>query len=142
MKSKKTKTYLKFKPVYLITPFHLPTKIHLLESIALAVKEKICMEDHKGQTKPHNFVNIAYVHLLYLCRPHNDEALLMSLAMCRWGILHSCKAAPKAWSVLGRGILYTPDENVPNILDWRQVGIEQANLDDPHCSTAGTSVLQ
>ena len=33
--------------------------------------------------------------------------LLMSLAICSWGILvHSCcKAAPKAWSVLGRGTL-------------------------------------
>ena len=33
--------------------------------------------------------------------------LLMSLAICSWGILlhSSCKAAPKAWSVLGRGTL-------------------------------------
>ena len=33
--------------------------------------------------------------------------LLMSLAVCSWGILlhSSCKAAPKAWSVLGRGTL-------------------------------------
>ena len=33
--------------------------------------------------------------------------LLMSLAICSWGILlHSCcNAAPKAWSVLGRGTL-------------------------------------
>ena len=49
--------------------------------------------------------------------------LLMSLAICSWGILHSsCRAAPKAWSVLGRGTLsYTLAENVPNMLDWRQV---------------------
>ena len=34
--------------------------------------------------------------------------LLMSLAICSWGILlHSfCKAAPKAWSALGRGTLW------------------------------------
>ena len=33
--------------------------------------------------------------------------LLMSLAICYWSILlhSSCKAAPKAWSVLGRGTL-------------------------------------
>ena len=33
--------------------------------------------------------------------------LLMRLAICSWGILlhSSCKAAPKAWSVLGRGTL-------------------------------------
>ena len=36
--------YLKL--IYLITSFHLQTKIHLLESVALDVNEKICKEDH------------------------------------------------------------------------------------------------
>ena len=41
---KGNKTYLKL--IYLITSFHLQTKIHLLESVALDVNETICMEDH------------------------------------------------------------------------------------------------
>ena len=32
--------------INLITSFHLQTKIHPLESVALDVNEKICMEDH------------------------------------------------------------------------------------------------
>ena len=62
--------------------------------------------------------------------------LLMSLAICSWGILlhSSCKAAPKAWSVLGRGTLCRTR--------WpKSQGIEQANRDDPHCFATGTAVL-
>ena len=66
--------------------------------------------------------------------------LLMSLAICSWGILlhSSCKAAPKAWSVLGRGTLCRT--RWPRMSQTSQ-GIEQANRDDPHCSAAGTAVL-
>ena len=36
----------------------------------------------------------------YMQATQRWRILLMSLAICRWGILHSsCKAAPKAWSV-------------------------------------------
>ena len=71
--------------------------------------------------------------------------LLMSLAICSWGILlhSSCKAAPKAWSVLGRGTLCRT--RWPRMSQYARLatsqGIEQANRDDPYCSAAGTAVL-
>ena len=76
---------------------------------------------------------------------HRGRILLMSLAICSWGILlhSSCKAAPKAWSVLGRGTLCRT--RWPRMLQNARLvtsqGIEQASRDDPHCSAAGTAVL-
>ena len=71
--------------------------------------------------------------------------LLMSLAICSWGILlhSSCKAAPKAWSVLGRVTLcrtcWSRMYQTCSIGD--KSGDRAANRDDPHCSAAGTAVL-
>ena len=70
--------------------------------------------------------------------------LLISLAICSWGILlhSSCKAAPKAWSVLGRGTLcHTRWPRMGHARLATSQEIEQANRDDPHCSAAGTAVL-
>ena len=71
--------------------------------------------------------------------------LLMSLAICNWGILlhSSCKAAPKAWSVLGRklSVVHAGRECPKHARLATSQGIEQANRDDPHCSAAGTAVL-
>ena len=71
--------------------------------------------------------------------------LLMSLAICSWGILlhSSCKAAPKAWSVLGRElpVVHAGREFPKHARLATSQGIEQANRDDPHCSAAGTAIL-
>ena len=60
--------------------------------------------------------------------------LLMSLAICSWGILihSSCKAAPKAWSVLGRGTLCRTR--------WPRMS-QACSIGDKSGDRAGTAVL-
>ena len=63
--------------------------------------------------------------------------LLTSLAICSWGILHSCKAVPNAWSVFGRGTVVHAGRECPkHVRLATSQGIEQASRDDPHCSAA------
>ena len=64
--------------------------------------------------------------------------LLMSLAICSWGILlhSSCKAAPKAWSVLGRGTRCRT--RWPRMYQTCSIDDKSGDL---HCSAAGTAVL-
>ena len=59
--------------------------------------------------------------------------LLMSPAVYSWGILlhSSCKAAPKAWSVLGRGTLC--HTCWPRMYQTCSIG-DKSGDPDPHCS--------
>ena len=66
--------------------------------------------------------------------------LLMSLAICSWGILlhSSCKLRPKLGAFL---VVHAGRECPKHARLATSQGIKQANRDDPHCSVAGTAVL-
>ena len=80
---------------------------------------------------------------IYAGHTTTRRILLMSLAICSWGILlhSSCKAAPKAWSVLELSVVHAGRECLKHARLATSQVIEQANRDDPHCSAAGTAVL-
>ena len=71
--------------------------------------------------------------------------LLMSLAICSWGILLTppARLRPKigAFLVVELSVVHAGRECPKHARLATSQGIEQANRDDPHCSAAGTAVL-
>ena len=94
--------------------------------------------------KPHKSVNIAYVHLLHLCRPHNDDAYSWWVWQSVAGVSSSTPPArlrPKlgAFLVVELSVVHAGRECTKHAWLATSQGIEQANRDDPHCSAAGIS---
>ena len=75
--------------------------------------------------KPHKSVNIGYVHLLHLCRPHKDDTYSLWVWQSVAGVSSSTPPArlcPKlgAFLVVGLSVVHAGREYT-NMLDWRQV---------------------
>ena len=96
--------------------------------------------------KPHKSVNIAYEHLLHLCRPNNDDTYSWWVWQSVAGVSSSTPPArlrPKlgAFLIVELSVVHAGRECPKHARLVTSQGIEQANRDDPHCSAAGTAVL-
>ena len=134
------------KLIYLITSFHLQTNPSVGVCSSKCEWENLYGRSLGSPIKPHKSVNIAYVHLLHLCRPHNDDAYSWWVWQSVAGVSSSTPSArlrPKlgAFLVVELSVVHTGRECPKHARMATSQGMEQANRDDPHCSAAGTAIL-